>query len=198
MSSRKMSESSCRPTVTTSVSSRKRLPALAPRCTISSADPYGNALTAASSSAVSESVSRSSAMAGIALVVSPVGTFSGVAARAAPGISAEPHWPQKLLPSGFSCPQLVQNGIASTFVYSLEGSRRDAEFRANCKPAPSRPVASACHLFGIGISIQQVVQIGALVQLQLEEPAVPVWIGVDGLWVGGQQRVHCGDHTRHR
>ena len=36
-------------------------------------------------------------------------------------------------------------------------------------------------VFGIGISIQQVVQVGALVQLQLEEPAVPVWIGVDGL-----------------
>src|SRR4029453_18791309 len=77
----------------------------------------GNALTAASSSAVSESVSRSSTIAGIALVVSPVGTFSGVAARAAPGTSAEPHWPQKLLPSGFSCPQLVQNGIASAFVF---------------------------------------------------------------------------------
>ena len=120
------------------MSNKNRLPALAPRWTISSADPYGNALTAASSSAVSESVSRSSTIAGIALVVSPVGTFSGVAARAAPGISAEPHWPQKLLPSGFSCPQLVQNGIASTFVYSLEGSRRDAEFRTKRKPGRSR------------------------------------------------------------
>jgi hypothetical protein len=31
-----------------------------------------------------------------------------------------------------------------------------------------RPAGSAAHLFGIAISIQQVVQIGALVQLQLK------------------------------
>src|SRR6185436_16385290 len=116
-----------------------RLPAFAPRWTISSAEPKGNALTAASSSAVSESVSRSSTIAGIALVVSPVGTFSGVAALAAPGISAEPHWPQKLLPSGFSCPQLVQNGIAPAFGYWPRKARHVLE---SLGPNSSRHVKS--------------------------------------------------------
>jgi hypothetical protein len=90
---------------------------LGPRCTINSADPWGSALTAASSSADSPSTSVSTTTAdtvtgGIVRVVSPeavcgaeVGLdgepwLGGEAAES--GRSAEPHWPQKLLPSGLS------------------------------------------------------------------------------------------------
>src|SRR5215212_2445119 len=66
------------------------------------------------------------------LVVSPVGRRSVVSPRGE--ARAAPQCPKKLLPSGLSCPQLVQKGIGSRLsgVPPREISRRDAEFRPGC------------------------------------------------------------------
>jgi hypothetical protein len=76
----------------------------------------------------------STTTAGIVLVVSPDdkrGAELGLAGEdwlagesAESGRSAEPHWPQKLLPSGLSCPQFLQYGMS--FVLLTGGARHTA------------------------------------------------------------------------
>src|SRR3712207_9326734 len=99
-----MSLSGCRPAVVTSWSRRKRLPALGPRLTTSSAEPAGSDSTApACASAVASVTSGWSLVSspptlGITLLDSPTRSWE----------SAEPHCAQKRLPLGFSWPHLVQ------------------------------------------------------------------------------------------
>ena len=66
-------------------------PGVGPSRTISSAEPLGSAATAASCSAVSDSVSRSSTTAGMVLVVSPDGARSPGSLREVAGVSGAPH-----------------------------------------------------------------------------------------------------------
>jgi hypothetical protein len=106
-SSRKMSLSGCRPTVVTSLSSRKRLPAFGPRLTTSSALPVGSdsGATSPSSSTVSSAWSRP--------LREIVVVWSAACGGAAVGtVIAAPQRAQNRLSSGFCCPHWVQNTLA--------------------------------------------------------------------------------------
>src|SRR5689334_628508 len=104
-----MSLSGCRPAVVTAASSRKRLPALGPRLTTSSALPGGrpsrgptSSPTGSAGAAASPSSAPSRADKEIVDVVS---TLSPLPL----GFIGAPHRAQKRLSSGFCWPHWVQN-----------------------------------------------------------------------------------------
>ena len=45
--------------------------------------------------------------------------------------------------------------------------------------------------FGIGLGVEQLVELGDVVGLDLEEPAIAVWVLIDGLWSFVERRIHC-------
>src|SRR3954468_12331435 len=123
-----MSLSGCRPAVVTSWSSRKRLPALGPRFTTSSADPAGSDSTApAGASAVVSCTSTCSPESspptlGMMLVDSPTRSCD----------RAAPHCAQKRLPSGLLWPQRVQctsvsSGAVGSAASQVTGRGRPAD-----------------------------------------------------------------------
>ena len=109
-SSRKISLSLCRPAVTSSWSSRNRLPALGPFCTTSIALPVGSASTAAASTGLRCRSEVSDFSDGVPmLIVAVASSAPGWLAPAA--TSWVPQLAQKRASSGFCLPQAVQNGI---------------------------------------------------------------------------------------